>query len=197
MLRPNWAMDAPPTSISVGGVSYAANTDYRVWLQVLELLKEWRSEPDTDEKRERNVQIAVELQVLIFGGVLVDEDIADIMRAISGFLRGYPSAPLGGGNEALLYSFNWDLNAILIAIRNQSGRDLSWRCAQFHWWEFLLEFEMLCGDHMILQRIEARGYQGKDPELLKRKRRCALPVEQTADERDMLEEINRLFGGAQ
>lgn len=198
MLRPNFAMDAPPTEIMVGGVSYAANTDYRVWLQVLDMLHQWRSEADTPELRQQNARLFGDLQVLIFGGVLADEDPAQVMASISEFLRGYPSAPMEAGeNGPEVYSFNWDLNEIIIAIRNQSGRDISYRCEFFHWWEFLLEFHTLCGEHYILNLMEARGYKGNDAELLKRKRRCALPVEHTADEKAASDEINALFFNAQ
>lgn len=199
MLRPNLAMDAPPTEISVGGVSYPVNTDYRVWLQVLELMKRWRSEADTPELRQNNAEILTSMQMLIFGGVLADEDPAEVLAAIIVFLRGYPSATMNSADESgpAVYSFQYDLNEIIIAIRNQSGIDLSYRRKDpFHWWEFLLEFRTLCGEHYILNVMEARGYKGKDAELLKRKRQCALPVEHTADEQALLDEINKEFYGA-
>lgn len=198
MLRPNLAMDAPPTEISVGGVSYPANTDYRVWIQVVEMLEQWHSEPDTAEKRQQNAEILTGIEVLVFGGMLADEDPAEVLAAIIAFSRGYPSAPVESGEAGpKVYSYKWDLNEIIIAIRNQSGIDLSYRRKEpFHWWEFLLEFRTLCGDHYILNLMEARGYKGKDSELLKRKRQCALPVEHTADEKALLDEINKEFYGA-
>ena len=70
MLRPNLAMDAPPTEISVGGVPYAANVDYRVWLQVLALMKQIRSETPDRETRLRNARIFGEIETLVFGGRL-------------------------------------------------------------------------------------------------------------------------------
>lgn len=198
MLRPNLAMDAPPTEISVGGVPYAANVDYRVWLQVLALMKQIRSETLDRETRLRNARIFGEIETLVFGGRLADEDPAEILRSISAFAHGYPSAPMGAGESGTpTFSFDYDLNEIIIAIRNQSGIDLSYRRKEpFHWWEFLLEFRTLCGEHYILNLMEARGYKGKDSELLKRKSQCALPVEHTADEKALLDEINKEFYGA-
>lgn len=197
MLRPNWAMDAPPTEIMVGGVSYAVNSDYRVWIEIMELMRQLHSDPSTPERQQQNALIAERMQILAFGGVLVDENFAEVLMAISNFSQGYPTAPMGGGEPGPdVYSFKWDLNEILIAIRNQSGLDLSYRCEYFHWWEFLLEFRTLCGDHYILNLMEARGYRGEDKEMRKRQRRCALPVEHTADQQAALEEINDLFSGA-
>ena len=198
MLRPNLAMDAPPTEIPVGGVSYAANTDYRVWLQVLGLLKQIRTGALDHEARAQNLKVFGEIETLVFGGTLADEDPQEILRAITGFAQGYPSAPMGASEGgAAVFSFDYDLNEIIIAIRNQSGIDLSYRRKEpFHWWEFLLEFRTLCGDHYILNLMDARGYKGKDAEMLKRKSQCALPVEHTADERALLDEINKEFYGA-
>ena len=95
-----------------------------------------------------------------------------------------------------LFSLEWDLNAIVLAIRNQSGIDLSYRRTEpFHWWEFLLELQTLCGEHYILHLMEARSYQGKDRELLRRKRMCALPVEADEADRAAVEAFNALFEG--
>lgn len=198
MQRPNLAMDAPPTEIVVGGASYAANTDYRVWLQVLEDMERWYSVPDSPDKQQSNAEIAAQMQVLVFGGVLVEEDPGQVLDAMAQFAQGYPTAPMQAdrATDAPVYSFEWDLNEIILAIRNQSGIDISYRCKYFHWWEFLLEFRTLCGDHYILNLMEARGYKGDNKELLDRKRWCALPVRHTADETAVLEEINELFSGA-
>ena len=142
-MRPNYAQDAPPTTISVGGV--------------------------------RRID---EIQLLVFGGVLAEEDPAEVLTAVAEFSRGYPGLPVQVGTDAPLFSFDWDINAIVIAIRNQSGIDLSYRRTEpFHWWEFLLEFQTLCGDHYILNLMEARSYCGHDRELLRRKRMCSLPAE--------------------
>lgn len=197
-MRPNYAQDAPPTSLEVGGFSYPVQVDYRVWIEVLRELEEWIDQPADEAQLRHNAGIYVRVQHLAFGGELVDESPAEVLAAIVEFARGYPAAPVEaeeGG--APVYSFEYDLNAIVIAIRNQSGIDLSYRRKEpFHWWEFLLEFQTLCGDHYILNLMEARGYRGDDPELLRRKRMCELPRKRRADEAARLEEINRLFYNA-
>lgn len=195
-MRPNYAQDAPPTSIEVGGFAYPCETDFRVWIEVLRLLRriDLRS---TDEAGARRVlDRIVEIEQLVFGGVLTDEDPAEVLMAVVAFSKGYPMAPMRdtGGADVPLYSFEYDLNAIIIAIRNQSGIDLSYRRKEpFHWWEFLLEFHTLCGSHYILNLMEARGYKGKDRDLLKRKYACALPEEYTDAEQAELDAFNAQF----
>ena len=131
---------------------------------------------------------------MIFGRV-IDAPLPDLIDAIAEFAKGYPTAPMQtdcGGAQT--YSFKYDLNEIIIAIRNQSGIDLSYRRKEpFHWWEFLLEFRTLCGDHYILNLMEARGYKGNDKELLRRKRMCALPVDYTAAEQAEIDAFLEMF----
>ena len=173
-MRPNYAQDAPPTSISVGGVDYRCKVDYRVWIEVLGVMR--RIDPAAQSQE--NLRLIDEIELLAFGGVLAEEDPLEVLAAVAEFARGYPSLPVQGDAGDMLFSFDWDINAIVIAIRNQSGIDLSYRRTEpFHWWEFLLEFQTLCGDHYILNLMEARSYCGHDRELLRRKRMCSLPAE--------------------
>ena len=189
-MRPNYAQDAPPTSIEVGGFAYPCETDYRVWIEVLRLMRE------LDPGAENAAEILLEIETKVFGGWLKDESPAEVLKAVAEFAGGYPTAPMGeaGGEDAPLYSFEYDLNAIIVAIWNQHGVDLSYRRkAPFHWWEFLLLFRTLCGDHYILNLMDARGYKGKDRDLLRRKYACQLPAERTAAEQAEWDEFNAQF----
>ena len=189
-MRPNYAQDAPPTSIEVGGFAYPCETDYRVWIEVMRLMREL--DPDADNAAE----VLLEIETKVFGGWLKDESPAEVLRAVAEFARGYPAAPMGetGDADAPLYSFDYDLNDIIVAIWNQHGVDLSYRRKEsFHWWEFLLLLRTLCGDHYILNLMDARGYKGKDKELLRRKYACQLPLEYSARERAELEAFNEMF----
>ncbi len=191
-MRPNYAQDAPPTVISVGGADYRCKVDYRVWIEVLRVMR--RIDPSAQSQE--NLRMIDEIQHLVFGGVLAEEDPAEVMTAVAEFSRGYPGLPVQGDAGDALFSFDWDINAIVIAIRNQSGIDLSYRRTEpFHWWEFLLEFQTLCGEHYILNLMEARSYRGRDKELLRRKRMCALPVEETESNRTAAEAFSAMFEG--
>lgn len=196
-MRPNYALDAPPTVITVGGSDYPVKWDYRVWLEALQLLKKINPDAKTPEGAQATVDALYDLQVLLFGGVLKDENPGDVLRGILDFSKGYPSAPMGSmGDESAqpVISYEYDLNEIILAIRVQYGVDLSYRRTEpFHWWEFLLLFHTLAGPHYILNLTEIRGYKGTDKEMLRRKAACALPVELTAAEQEEWDEFSSQF----
>jgi len=198
-MRPNYSQDAPPTAIAVGGATYPADTDFRTWIQAVRMLGDFIPAAETPEHQQHNAELMCELQVLVFGGVLEDEDPTETLKAIADFAQGYPNAPIApsGRQNEPAYSFEYDLNYIILAIRNQSGIDLSYRRKEpFHWWEFLLEFASLCGEHYILRLMEIRGYR-KDPEKPEQaKTRYALPRESSEGQAALLDDINAEFYGA-
>lgn len=195
MLRPNLAQDAPPTRLSVGGVDFDINVDYRVWIGVLNDLREIILHPSTPEHALHNAAIIMQLETAVFGR-LIDAQVADVLKAVTEFSRGYPEAPVGegDGNRAQTYSFDYDLNYIILAIQKQFGVDLSYRRVKpFHWWMFLLYFRALAGDHYILKLMEIRGYTGDDKEMRRQARRFALPVVRTANDDANEAELKDIF----
>ena len=197
MLRPNYAQDAPPTDITVGGVSYAINTDFRVWLDVLRTVRDLITKPKSDADILHNFETIAAIEHAVFGK-MINQPMDLVLDAVRTFAEGYPAAPVGAGkNGPPVYSFDYDLNYIIIAIRNQSGIDLSYRRKKpFHWWEFLLEFNALCGDHYILRLMEIRGYDGKDKDMQRQAQRFALPHENTADDQQALDALDAMFPDA-
>lgn len=194
MPRPNLAQDAPPTAITVGGADYTVNVDFRVWIDVLRLLRDLISTPATVEQAMHNAEVIGEMERAVFGD-LIPQPAADVLSAVIDFSRGYPEPPVEAGESAQpMYSFDWDLNYIIIAIQNQFGVDLSYRRTEpFHWWEFLLYFRALAGNHYILRLMEIRGYDGKDSDLKRQAQRYALPRETTAEDQAMLDAFDELF----
>ena len=198
MMRPNLAQDAPPTEVTIGGNSYCINVDYRVWIDVLHDLRNLILAPKTPEQALSNTEIITKIEKAVFGRV-IHESVASVLDAITKFASGYPEAPLGEGKQSNVqtYSFDWDLNYIIIAIANQYGIDLSYRrTVPFHFWEFLVYFRALCGDHYILRLMEIRGYDGKDNEMKRQAQRFALPRENTAEDQAMLDEFDDIFYNA-
>lgn len=198
-MRPNYSQDAPPAAIAVGGATYPVDVDFRTWIRVVKMLGDFIPAAETPEHIEHNAALMCELQVLIFGGVLEDESPSEVLKAVSDFAQGYPNAPISpsGRHSEPTYSFDYDLNFIVVAIRNQSGIDLSYRRQEpFHWWEFLLEFNSLCGDHYILNLMQIRGYQKEPEKPESAKSRCSLPRETSAARDAVLEDINAEFYGA-
>lgn len=206
MIRPNLAMDAPPVCIYVGGAPYKVDHDYRTWIKILELTRQLYSSAYSVSDAVHNLSVIYKMERLAFGGVLVNEKPREALISMMTFLKGYPDIPDTGESRGKdpTFSFEYDINYIILAIRNQGGPDLSYRRSEaFHWWEFLLEFKSLCGEHYILRLMQIRGFEDcRDAscdtarrEALRLKRRFALPYEMTADEKRAADEFDRLTGG--
>ena len=122
MPRPNLAQDAPPAEISVGGVLYKINVDFRVWIGVLLDLRDLISTPMTPEQAMHNAEVLIKIEKAVFGKT-INQPPAEVINAIVQFSQGYPEAPIGEGkgNDVQTYSLDWDLNYIIIAIMNQFG----------------------------------------------------------------------------
>lgn len=197
MPRPNLAQDAPPNRITIGGAEYRVNVDYRVWIGVLQALRALILNPDMPEAILQDLETIQKIETDVFGKV-IDAPVADVLAAIREFSMGYPEAPVGRGEGAQVqtYSFDWDLNYIILAIENQFNEDLSYRRKEpFHWWLFLLYFRALSGNHYILQLMEIRGYRGKDAQMRRQARRFALPEENNARDRAGEAALKDIFYG--
>lgn len=200
MIRPNMAQDAPPTEITVGGVSYRCETDYRAWIDIIDMLNNLLPDARNTEEAMHNAETIIAIEEAVFGKI-IEAPAADVLRGITEFMKGYPHVraeadDAEAGNGRQVYSFKHDINSIIIAIRNQSGRDIGYGCKEFHWWLFLEEFRNLCGDHYILRLMEIRGYDGNDAKMKAQSLRFAVPREQTAEDDRIVSDFNDIFYGA-
>lgn len=198
-MRPNLAQDAPPTELTVGGAVYSIDVDYRTWIDVMREMRELIVTPKTQEQAQHNVESMEKIENLVFGKI-IPEDPIPVLSAIADFCAGYPETPISGdgaSDQVQTYSFDYDLNSIIIAIMNQYHIDLTYRRKKpFHWWEFLAYFHALAGEHYILRLMEIRGYSGKDDVLKKQAQRYALPRETSAEDQAMLDEFDSIFYNA-
>ena len=187
-MKPNIAMNPPPESLEISGGIFCIRTDFRIWIQACELLQNLKSTSD-----EIFVKQLAELYELIF----INEyptDAPAALKAITAFLQGYPEQMTGkvqNGTQTL--SLCEDINEIVLAIRNQSGLDLSYRCKYFHFWEFLLEVKTLEERHYISRIQQIRGYKGKDKDMLRLKEQYALNSQPSENELIAAEELDELF----
>ena len=198
MFRPNYAQDAPPQSIRVGGADYAVNVDFRVWIDILDRARELYASVGTLEEARHNARVLADLQKMAFGGVLAESPAA-VLRAMMAFARGYPTMvgeDVGADEDGEeLLSFDYDINDLVLAIRAQSGVDLSYRRREpYHWWEFLLRVRALCGDHAILRAVRLRASRDTSREARLARRRARLPHKPTAEERRQLEALRAAAG---
>ena len=179
--------------LSIGGVSYAIDTDFHTWITVTELMREFWTDPGHEIDNLRNLY---EIETLIFGG-RIEQNAEEVIRAITTFMQGYPEPPTNGYDEPHepIVDFSIDLNAIVVAIRDQSGLDLSYKREEpFHWWLFLLEFRCLAGDHWITRLMQIRSYDGDDKEQKKLRYRYALPPRMTPEEREQMDALDSALG---
>lgn len=194
----NLATNAPPETLKVNGGVYSINTDFRVWIEVF----------DTFGFRDNEPEALLKCIKMVFSDweiVLSEQDPKDIFDAMLWFLKGYPEDKEGceaNGdmsddademNQERYFDFKHDLNLIIIAIRNQSGIDLSYKCKHFHWWLFLLEFQSLESHHQFCQIRAIREYNGTDKEMLAMKKRFALPKKYTSEQKEQFKEMDKLF----
>jgi hypothetical protein len=194
----NFSNSPPPTCLEVNGQSYPIDVDFRVWVEVSEMFKQLLPRPETVADNIVNLTLAAEMERLVFGEV-IKQPWADALEAFGNFIPGYPTEM--GKKPSLskiqTYSFKHDMNWIVLAIRNQSGIDISYRrdpkTNPFHWWEFLLEFQSLTDEHYISKLMKFRGYEGDDKEYARLRDYVALPRELTAEEQKALDEFNALF----
>lgn len=198
----NLATAAPPETITVNGGAYSVNTDYRIWIEIMDVFM-FKSD-------DLNALLGcIQTAFCDPNDVLSHEDISSIIEAMCTFLLGYPKEKYDDDdgecesqsddddddniNQERYFDFKYDLNWIIIAIRNQSGIDLSYKCEHFHWWLFLLEFESLEDHHYFSRLRNIREYNGDDKEMLAQKARFALPVRRTAEQRKEIEEFDKIF----
>ena len=95
-MRPNYAQDAPPTSIEVGGFAYPCETDYRVWIEVLRLMREL--DPDADDE-ELYQEKAADLGLVASGFEVYDGEFKLGMDCVHGWKALYDAC--GGGRDSL------------------------------------------------------------------------------------------------
>lgn len=187
----------PPATALINGTDYPIKSDYRIWVNISMLLEDLDFISGTKESDKYNIMIISEIIYLAFGELL-NEPYIDTFMAVLEFMQGYPEMKdkgfSGHGNNKKLYSFRCDLNYIILAIRNQTGIDLTYRRKEpFHWWDFLLEFKTLEDNHYICKIMSYRAYEGKDKELLKLKQTYALPKNLTKSEQAIINELDELF----
>lgn len=190
----------PPKSICINGDYYDIDYDYRTWIKIYSLSRKIDFSDSAEHRQLGNIKLLTEIIELAFA-VRPRAPIFEIYSAVVNFLSGYPGfknpyAQSQREDASPLFSFEHDINFIILAIRNQSGIDLSYRRSEpFHWWEFLLEFQSLESRHHICELISIRGYSGNDPEMLRLKNNAALPPEYTVEEQRDIDELIRIVDG--
>lgn len=179
----NLCCDKPPEAIKICGAEHPIRTDFLIWIKVQSLMRQLDGTGD-DIAAKQNFDVIAKIINLVFEDpeqVVLNCSADDILTEVEKFLKGYDHPKSESDytdriDQKDIVSFEYDLDYIIIAIRNQTGLDLSYkRKESFHWWLFLLEFETLEEQHYISRLMSRRAYSGNDKELIAIRENSKIP----------------------
>lgn len=145
----NLLCDKTPDTITVSGVEYKINTDFRVWIKFELILTEQIDDTISAE-------VLAKIQNLIFKDTCPMNE--DTVNAILNFYRcGKPPEKhsSGGGNGKAVFDYDYDDGYIYAAFMEQYGIDLN--STNLHWWKFRAMFQSLNADCMFVKILGYRS----------------------------------------
>ena len=144
----NLLCDKAPDTITVSGVEYKINSDFRVWIKFELILT-------VQVDNTISAEILAEIQQLIFKAPCPMNE--ETVEAILNFYRcgKPPEKHSGGGDEKAVFSYDFDDGYIYAAFKEQYGIDLNQ--ANLHWWKFRALFQSLNADCMFVKILGYRS----------------------------------------
>ena len=144
----NLLCDKTPDTITVSGVEYKINSDFRVWIKFELILT--NQIDDT-----LSAEVLAEIQRLIFKEPCPMNE--ETVEAILNFYRcgKPPEKHSGGGDEKAVFSYDFDDGYIYAAFMEQYGIDLN--DVNLHWWKFRALFQSLNADCMFVKILGYRS----------------------------------------
>lgn len=143
--RYNPLIDAEPTSCTVNGREYHANTDFRVVLAHIR-------EETSDDEQELKTIIGLGL---FFGGKINPDDVKGLVEWVDWFiLRGEKIEESNGARSDPLFDYLVDSGRIMAAFLQVYGINL--RRVRLHWWTFCELLEGLPGGTKLAEVVEIR-----------------------------------------
>lgn len=167
-----------PNAISIAGYVYLLNTDFRLWMDFPERMKDF-----FEGKTERYTDL--------FAGdpaPITEEAI----EQINAFYFQKPVVPRGSSDGEEVLSFDIDSGYIYAAFLQAYGVDLT-EC-DMHWHKFQALLTALPEDTMLVRITSSRQYKGSEKELRELRHMWELPAEYTKEEKEAVEEFNEIFG---
>lgn len=181
-----------PEEVCIDGVSYAVNTDFRVWIEIEELLSS--SEINIFERIQKVLCLCYK-----------DKLPETLEKALNGVMQFYKCGKCEDNNNSgkssiPILSLSEDADMIGAAFYHDYGIDL-WK-DKIHWWQFYALLMSLEESDRIMQIMKYRAVDLNDIEnkaqkkfYRKMKSLYRLKDKRTPDERerDMIEKLNRVF----
>lgn len=167
--------DDLPRTVRTDNREYAIDTDFRTWMKFENIMIDASIEND------------FKLYFMIRAVMDVPEQITEeLIQALFSFYRlDKQIRKISGKKGDIGYRFDYDMDLILAAFRQQYGIDLL--AAELHWWEFKSLFEGLTDQTKFIQVV---GYRTADIAKLDKEQKqrymelkkfYALPVEKSQE----------------
>ena len=126
----NFLTSPLPSSLSVCGKDYPINTDFKVWIQIENIVS---------DKGLSSADKLIKIFSLAFISPDIPPSIDKAIDALCNFFAPFAHRKGGGGDSITpTFSFSYDGGLIYAAFLSQYGIDLS--SARLHWWRFLALF---------------------------------------------------------
>lgn len=188
----NLLTDALPDRLTVGGRAVPIKTDFRNWIRLSQAL----IGAESDEAAEAAVASVLEDPADIL--TMTPDELRELVVAETDFLTCGDTKTESDAAQKRLFDYDFDGDEIYSSFLMQYKADLS--SEKMHWWKFRALFGGLNTDTPIMRRITARSTNvsdvdpGHQRDFEKYKRSIELP--KTAEEKEVMDEIDALFYGA-
>ena len=167
--------DDLPRTVRADNRDYTIDTDFRTWMKFEIIMVD------------AGIEMDYKLYFMIRGVMNMPDDISEeLIQALFSFYRlDKPIRKTSGKQCEIGYRFDYDMDLIVAAFRQQYGIDLL--AAELHWWEFKSLFEGLTDQTKFIQVV---GYRTADISKLDKEQKqrytelkkfYALPVEKTQE----------------
>ena len=121
----NMLLDRAPDSLTISGVRFPINTDYRVWIRFEKLIS---------SDKEENQDLISKVFPLIFTDDIPEACEEAIDRILWFYKCGKESRNKTGSSKKDVFSYDYDDGYIMAAFKEQYGINLN--TEDLHWWEF-------------------------------------------------------------
>jgi len=138
---------APPCAVTVGEKSYPINTDFRVWIEISEVISD------------KDISLKDRLCFLLINGYgdSLPDSMEKAVGALLTFMNMGEERSLQKGDRSPVFSFFEDERLIYAAFRQQYGINLFYE--ELHWWEFISLLSALDENTAFMRAV---GYRSVD-----------------------------------
>lgn len=187
----NILTDPLPTTVNLQNREVEIKTDFRPWLQFVQIIQEYNLEALTMDDY---IEMVERISRILF--TVQPELTYDLFPAVVAFFSGYSNGKKGESTNEKLVDYSIDADAIYSSFAQVYGIRLNE--TKMHWYEFRALFENLPEDCPVGRLMHIRGMKDSDvpkekrADLLKLKQSVALPTFRTyAEDNEALNNLRK------